>query len=81
MPPAPLHFMDTIERNMWNEEGEEEKQSLWPNLSNRKASHFDESNSKIQCTSSIETGRNHQATMTKIRKQLLLVTQKDSDHN
>ena len=42
---------------MWNEEGEEEKQSLWPNLSNRKASHFDESNSKIQCTSSIEIGR------------------------
>jgi hypothetical protein len=80
---TPFHFMVTIERNMWNESGEreEEKQSLWSNLSKRKASHFDGSNSKIQCTSSIEIGRNHPATMTKIRKQVFLVTQRDSDHN
>jgi hypothetical protein len=47
LPHAPLHFIDTIERNMWNEEGEEEKQSLWPNFSNRKDFHFDESNTKF----------------------------------
>ena len=84
MTTTPFHFIVTIERNMWNEggrEGERRKNSRCGLILAKEKYHFDESNSKIQCTSSIEIGTNHPATTTKIRKQVLLVTQRDSDHN
>lgn len=57
MPPIPLHSITTIERNMWNEEGQEEKQSLWHTRtrSNRKTSSSSAKNKKSNITLAIDT--------------------------